>query len=420
MEGEQGHPSAPGGSLFLDDWRTTPLLLVFFIPLPQSVGLPHGATFTFPRDEHVEWVESFWRGQGLPASDENFVSLKLWQRKQRISLPFQGLDAAIRVAELVGSPTPSEKPPEVPIPDFEGTITIIEALTPLIERDEEFSVALTHAFDGCLETINLLLRSYHGARRELLVRPISRQVLPISIPWVARNPLTNEWSDLGLFLVNSGTRLPYQPEPVDEAGFQRFAVFLSRFRAGDPFARYIDWYAASQRAAELEGDCAAALIALHTSGEVLLNTVLLMMAWEEGLSRAETQVWFEEGFAKRLRTYYAPRLGGSWDLTAVSGTIGAWVRYVHEPRGRVVHGGHIPSHSQLTSAFSAHRALEERLGDRLAIKRLTYPRTALSFLGQPGLERRALYSGRLRQFAEQTQKSGEAKSWIADYLRWLA
>jgi len=67
---------------------------------------------------------------------------------------------------------------------------------------------------------------------------------------------------------------------------------------------------ASRRAETIYADFTMAIVEAEVACEVLLDAVLLVMAWEEGTEPSVAATWFDDGLATRVRKYYATRLGG--------------------------------------------------------------------------------------------------------------
>lgn len=433
IDAESKDPSAvPHGEL------TGPCFLLFFIPLTIPLRLEHGSIYSFQREEVVEWLSGIDmhitadtppipRAEGEPG--RNFVSLRIWRplgTREGITLPF---DRAMAVLQEATGHDRGERPKNVSehIPTYaeiaEEAGTVIEALTPLLATDGgNTELAVSLAFDRCIAVINLLITAFILASGDPLIGRISRQNLYPFIPWAARNPDGEIIGGPGMFfpgpLISTALAFGGSKAPVDHEVMRRLNVYLRRIRQGDPFANYLEWARNSRHELDIEGDTAAAVNAAHTAGEILLDTLLYLMAWEEGLSYEEAAQWFEHtGSAGRLRIHYHPRLGGRWSPDDPTTINGKWVTNVSRVRGRVVHAGYRPAEEETVRALDTLAELEEFTKERLAHKRLSYKRTALILLGTPGLDRRGLYSGQIKRFVE--QEASYEEDWIASYRRWL-
>jgi hypothetical protein len=122
------------------------------------------------------------------------------------------------------------------------------------------------------------------------------------------------------------------------------------------------------------------VIALATGAEVLLDSMLLHIAWEERLTPREAAALFDrsEGHSRRVATFFPQRLGGDWDPNG-RGVVGTYFQRLVYLRHRVVHAGHEPTEDELSAAWDALFALEHFLGDRLSTSGVLnrYTRTAM-------------------------------------------
>jgi len=412
------------------DWGRDPTLITFFVPLLQPLGLVHGSTYTLWREEIVPWlagVPVFVKEHLAPIGSEeghSYVSLMVWRPKETFELLTRPLDAAALVMRVVtgveGDPLSEGLRETVPAP-VETAGTVISAVTPLVlAADQDLEQGISDAFDRCLEELGLLVRSYAVQADDLRVPFLSRRnVYPVvlyALREVAAESLRRQ--ELGVFLAHEGVGLlPGPPPEMDRDGVQVLMTSLSRLKQGDPFHVASEQMYRARRAYRVEGDYAGAVSAAHTAGEVLLNTVLLLVEWEKGTPREATRRWFEEeGFTKRLRSYYHPSLGGNWNPDDGRGVIGRWHR-LGELRGRVVHAGHLPSEDDVREALDAMARLVDFVKDRLVARRNAFPRTALLLLGEPGLRRRNAWGGAIERFVR--EESSREPPWIASFRAWM-
>lgn len=417
---------------------TDPCFLLFFIPLTTPLRIAHDSTFTFFREEVVEWLA----GIGMRATPDtppltgddnnvgrNFVSLKIWRPKYRqhgLTQPFDNAMAALREAtgyhggdepRTGDGPSPGDPAME------EIAHTVIEAVTPLIPTDAGGGdLAVSLAFDRCVEEINTLIAAFILASGDPKIERISRQNLFPFVAWAARDLNGKLVGGPGMYLpgtsIGTAFAIDNGMETVDRVVMQRVGTYLSRIKRGDPFANYLEWARAGRRELDIIGDTAAAVNAVHTAGEILLDTILYMIGWEGGESYEDVARWFDGvGFKTRLKTHYHGQLGGQWNPDDPTTVIGKWAENVSRLRGRVVHAGYRPTESETGLALDTLGELEEFVKARLADRRLTYKRTALLLLGTPGLDKRGLYSGQIKRFVE--QEADNEDDWIVSYKKWL-
>lgn len=243
-------------------------------------------------------------------------------------------------------------------------------------------------------------------------------MFPTVLYWL-RDPFDDEAArQSGVFLVHEGINVGMggSSEELDEAGAWKLATRLSIIKQGHPLQAASEQNYRAQRAYWVEGDYAATVSAAYTAGEVLLNSVLLLLEWEKGRRREISRSWFEdEGLQKRLRTHYHETLGGNWDPNNVNRPVGRFMALA-ELRGRVAHAGYWPREEEAIMALEVKDELSDFVKSRLAAKVTSYPRTALLLLGEPGLKRLNAWS-RVEEFVEKGMR-GEAP-WIASYHAWL-
>ncbi len=415
-----GEPDAA----LLERWPSEPMLAVFFIGLTTPIGFPHASTWMMERPETVEWLKgtahSPAEGMSYVFSERgaNYVSLKVWQAKQPVILRTPTMEATLRVVKAVLGTPEREAAQNEPPSGLDTFTTVMEAVTPLIAgRDQVFHAALSDSFDRVVDEINTLVRAHMITTGDAYARFVTRWSIHPIVPYTVRQPFSAAWFGLGMFYPSDFPRVFHNPQIYDEDTLNRFSVVLSRQRQVDPFGSFLEWSRTARHAYTVDGDNALAVIAAHTAGEVLFDAVLLMMAWEEGLTASSAQAWFEDGLAKRLRTHYSSRLGGNWDTTVESTTAGRWVIHVSHIRNRAVHAGYRPSDVETQRAIDALYEIELFLKDRLVQVRTKYPRTTLLLLGKPGLEKRGMYRGKIKRFAE--VESVSEPGWLSTYQSWI-
>jgi hypothetical protein len=306
----------------------------------------------------------------------------------------------------------------MPWEEGQVSLSIVEAVTPLLSPTED-DEAISDCFDRCLEHIEELARSYRLATWDLTSVPISRTSVYPVVLMALRDLPDDTYGPLSLFLVNTGQQhFAASPKLIPQDKLDETMLVLRRARREDPFTTSVRNRWSSDRALHVEGDASGAVVTAAIASEVLFNTVLLSMAWEEGMSASDAAIWFRESLPKRLRTHYGKRLGGNWDTYAGTTAMGKWYRELYQCRNRVVHTGHLPSMNEAKAAVEARDAAEEFVVSRLVDGRNRHPRTVLMVSGIPGLQRRGLYSGQIKRFVERYADS--ESDWIASLTSFMA
>ena len=375
---------------------TRPRAIVFFLPLPEPLPFPHGEVFSFLDEKHPGlaglMIQQTPETPLLPEDAEGriFTSLRFWQRltdmEDELERQTESVDAVVRsivppeeYAKLREDPVEGDSTGEdgdnayleeaqrevlrsfdLPEDEIEALLeagpprdyqTIVEAVTPLVEVEGPLD-PVSAAFDRCVDRLAQLASSYRRAALQPIAR-ITRERLPFNIYYVTYDlghPKAN-WSH-GLFLAHmSAPELlvidPATPEQVADIK-RHLAASLARH----PLTPYVDRVVDAQHALRL-GDTANAVVLAQVGAETFLDAVLGLLLWEEGASAEEAaEGAFASSLTPRVRNFFAPRLGGDWNLRG-RGPVGDWKRQLYELRGRVIHAGYEPSRSEAEQALNA-------------------------------------------------------------------
>jgi hypothetical protein len=413
--------------------------VVFLIPLPQPIPIPHLSTFTSTGVE-IDALQgiAMQPTEDLPPVPDRFtgrvfVSLRFWQRHVDVttgrSADHEAVDAIAR--ELVGTEEWDAMPPTAgaeddaevaatPTEDREADIeppefyeTIVEAVTPLVVLPDEVGDAISASYDRVVEAVAGVARAFRNASKTPIA-PIARERLPFLILFLTRDLLQpgRNWSQSLLIAHMAAAELDVLSILNEEqlADVQRHLLAVS---AGDPLVPYHDRVVDSIHALERLGDTANAVILRQLSIEILLDVLLAMLAWEEGVTPGDAaEQLFALPLTRRLRTAFPPRLGGSWALDRPTET-GQWFAGLYALRGRVVHGGYVPSREEARGAMQGASTFEEFIRARVAARASTFPETSLNMLGESGLRQRGAWTSRFATQAANLEEGG-----LTRFLAW--
>lgn len=277
------------------------------------------------------------------------------------------------------------------------------------------------------------MRALHGVRTVARAANLTEQARPVALPTYERSPVVV----LLAAAVHTG-RLPLDdPEAIDIAltdlRWESCSLMLLEHSnvagsaqapvAGDHLFEWMRWIAAgmpavsarerfveARRMAHVDGEYAAAVVAAATSVEVLSDSLLSALLWEEAravlpvdwpqrISDAARLFAPDDSPMKRATKHSIARLGGDW-----SGPRSAWQEYRSRGaalRNRIVHAGYEPRRQEALQALQLALDAQSFLMDRLASRSAKYPRVVHLFLGVAGLERRSLFRGSIKNFFEQ-------------------
>jgi len=406
----------------LKQWDRSAQSVVFFVAMPTPLVLPHGTIMPIPVPRQIRWEE---RQRGTPRETAPaFGSMRVWQLPQTVTSENVHLAAALGALRQMVLDDPQMvaevRKAEATLAEqsFSTTTTVIEVVMPLVDAwNVDPETTLQRTFELCLEHLNLVLRAYAITTGDIRVGSATRHSLTTLVPFVLQNSSAKTWGDVQFLVLNP--TVPSIPLPVQvPADFMpRMWSFLNRLYRDDPLSWFLDWELVARKARLADGNYALCVIAAHTATEVLFDSLLLLMAWEEGMSGKTAMEWFVDGgLAKRLRTHFGVRLGGNWDPLAKKGVISQWHEHVALVRNRVVHARYQPTDQQARKALEVVQSLHEHLERLVASKRTKYPRTALMFVGKEGLDLLGLYSGKIKRYLE--QEGGTGLEWLDQYRAW--
>ena len=424
------------------NWDGEPRFVVFVIPAPQPLPLPHGSTFPLERDEDVEWFDgvAYLPTVNVPAwatmrvdPGKNFVWFRVWRLPEDVVLDASDSDKAFEVfAKVTKQSRRSDAvdqrlldPRALPL-GLTSYATVFEAATPLIPSYVDGKIdggkSISDAFDRCIESLEELYRAYVTATADVRVRPLTRRTVIPLVPYATRDVSSLSFDESGTFIVNmADTSAVGTTETMSDEDLNKMLVILMRSRQGGPQADRAGVAAEharrAQRAFFVDADYSVCIVWAYAWIEALCDGMLMVSAWEAERDVEEVATWFDVGFVKRVKTHFPKMFGGIWRPENSASIFGKWERTVAQMRHRIIHANHRASEKDAARALDTCGELEAYAKKRLAQKRHKYPRTALIFLGRPGLERRQAFDSYMAEVSEQ---GAHEPSWLASYADYAA
>jgi len=261
------------------------------------------------------------------------------------------------------------------------------------------------------------MRAYEFIKPSPRFRAITRQTCRWLVPATTRE-LDGRYRAIGLFIADRGlNQLPIPVDELTDVELEKLRNAWMKVTADYPFVPFFERVRSAQRACNGDGDYAATVLAAYTACEILFNTVLLLMAWEEGRTRQETRVWFEARlqFTNRVAREVQPRLGGNWANPSETSPM-TQILVLSDVRQKVAHIGYLPKERQARTALDALATLEDFVKTRLAARRRDYPRSSLLLNGKPGLQRRGCWDSWMKRWLND-QAEAEAE-WGVAFREW--
>lgn len=393
-------------------------VFTFLFQLPDQLPFPHKSTFTIQMDALM--LDRRWdRSDHLIIEDKvspeawsmgrAWVSLRFWQPAVRRRW-FVDPEPVARVLQALVPPTGDQTDAEMPDTSHDTYVTVVEAVTQAAGAEGAASPnLLSECFTRSLAAVNQVVDAYSVAHNDPQVTRVSSQHLGL-FSWVLSRRLSNtEFDAMAVYL------LPYVPrvdkEPLDQTGMELLSVYIAADAAGQPFMAGERFYHQAIDAMQ-RGEYDSAVVLTATSGEVLLDTLLVCLLVESGeREQAEDAFAIQPGLKARVQRRYGPLLGGSWNPDSETTVVGKWWQNVESVRARILHGGYRASAQEAHEAVGIGQMLEEFVDERLGAKCTVYPRTVLSKLGVPGLEKRGRYSRKMRQLTAEFTLEASVAFW---------
>lgn len=419
-------PSTYVDRMNLGDDETPTHLVRFLFTLPDPIGLPDGYTVSATVGD----------GSNDPRADDPFVILHFHQVDASTGRTAAAHEAVTIVASRIDGEVPPDEKRE--LLQLGAEFTVVEAVTTSASPDtvpdadaESPARWMPRAdpFMRCLTLAQSVVRAYKQATESLCRVPTYVLTPSPVLSWSGNGASTTvdhegeklilvrpteDWQGPSVLMLDHMNLPDSFRDDVSEDVLGRVAHWHDEQRHRYPLDLWRERFTAARRALFIEGDTASAVTLANTSCEVLLDAVLAILMWEEGMSVAAAAPSFEEGKAlRRVKQDISHRLGGNWSTGA--GPVGDWVTALYKLRHRVVHAGYTPTIAEAETGIEVAHHLQRFVFDRIAARRTTYPRSALTTVAEEGLRRRDLWSGKIKRFASEVAPT--EPSWRESYAR---
>jgi len=169
------------------------------------------------------------------------------------------------------------------------------------------------------------------------------------------------------------------------------------------------------------GDRRASVLSLAITCELMLDSTLAAMLWEEGETTTHAaHLWANaSSITHRVKTLYEGRLGARWHVDG-DGPVGRWREHIVDVRNSVIHSGRTPSEPEAQKAGVVASELLTFVTTRLVLKWKTYPKTMAVLCGRSAVEKHASKKQKPNILAELERCSAfavEFHRWRDEWLR---
>ena len=413
----------------LEGWTGEPMFALFFIPSLVPLGFSRGSTYTVEEDFSLPWLEDvdlhitvgtplLPRPQGRKRN--SVVSIRIGRNRVRTDSYLWQVDAAYQACSCIFGKSRKGSTGFGIATDRD--VTVFELVVPFRAMTDDGAVSLEltldDAFDRGLHALNELLLAYSVATGNWRVRQVSRRTLAPILPWGIRRPEDQRPTGPSVYIANGGNPLDDEGLPdISDTEAARIGAALARVRqAGDfrdPAIAAAENARRAQHAIYVNGDYSTAALWAYAWIESLLLGMCFVMEWEKSSQPADTAVLYRKGLVNLAASYFHPSLGGSWDPSLTDSVLGRWNSEVVRLRHKIVHDAYRASEREAVRSLEACEAMEAFCKDRIGRKRHDFPYLAVLFLGEEGLDRRNLWSAKIRK---QVEAMPERKTWIRELL----
>lgn len=391
-------------------------VLPFLLPLdPQAI--PIGVDDEYLRIRGVTPVEFDHAWMQMPLS-----CLMIWSVATDGTNPVieDTTVASAALAHITGQ-EPQPAPP--PSDDFGRKRSAVVVLVPVKSR----AAALTPPHDGKVDPLTLahwLIADAARSSRIASMAPIPElhyralnPIVPATFGAVGEGgTVTFDEKQTVILLDHLPARLS-SPKPIDPAMTGRIFGELTR---GSISALVRDHFARAY-AEHTAGDRRASVLSLAVTCELMLDSTLAAMLWEEGRTPSEAaQVWTEtSSITGRVKSLYSARLGGSWHVDG-DGPVGRWREHIVDVRNSVIHSGRTPSEPESENSGAVASELLTFVSKRLVLKWKAYPKSMAVLCGPSSVAKHASNKYREDALAELERASAfavEFHRWRDEWLR---
>lgn len=401
-------------------------IVTYILVTPGCLPLAHGSTLTMETDEPLPAIQGMRMTPAThlapkPTSGFQTVSLKFWQCKDEKDYPPEtnyGMVLATRVLSAVIGENlawPLDREPREA--NEYSSRTVVEATTFVTKEEDPFSNDRDSGpLARCIEVL-LHVHLAHRISSNSLVPALTYERIFPTVFALTRDIDSSRFhaNYVEIPLKHSNNKAPEEITlPTDDVF--RLSQHYVRTSAKDPFIRVAERKLEAQVELWTNGSTTKSVIETAIAAEILFDSLLRLMMWEDsisdrGLVEDPVEV-FQGNLRPRLQKYYAPRLGGDWSLNR--GKLGNWTPDIASIRNRVVHGGYTPSHSEARTAIDSLSEIQTFLGERLAYKYKKYRRTCWLYLGEEGLRR----TNQVNKVRRDPVNDSTIVKWIREFGEW--
>lgn len=367
----------------------------FFIPLPESIDIQDGINFPLVEIDDGEITDA------IHFKDSDGVSKRFSRRIMfcQVSSPVSepGISEAFAVMNTYcENQTPQADGTSVSPPLSDGKITVVQVgcITARKPLSEEM---LSDLFNDAIASIRRFLKAYHIVTQHTVELATRQNTVPF-IPYSAediddKGQSINERASLqtGMLIVH-----PPKTGSTVETSISTELLNDIAFTSSTYLDNTLDQFYNIRREAFIaynKGNSIVASLLLGVAAETMLDELLLMLLWEEGVLPKDAYDLLKDETSdttfKRIESdLYSERLGGEWSSLKKGTVVRKWRYKILELRNKIAHIGYEPTQEEMQEGFETLIELVSFTADRLCENFKRYPICTDVIVGYPGMVKR--------------------------------
>ncbi|MGJ9424818.1 hypothetical protein ACHABX_03120 [Nesterenkonia halotolerans] len=299
-------------------------------------------------------------------------------------------------------------------------LTVVRAEIKLNRNELPEMDEISELFDYVLGRIRQLQESVALLRGGPTKDWVARERLPMFLPMRvtgSENAATEEHDEsVILFIVNPlSMRSAIPPNPMSKREISTLDAVLQADELGTAFTAYNRLRYETNVLFNRRGDYRMTVLSAAIAAESLLNELLQLLLWDEGMHPEAVAQKFspDKALVNRVEREFSRQLGGVWSYKK-PGPVRDWREMIAEQRNEVAHAGQMPTFTQAKNAVATLSQLEKFLSKRLVERVQERPRTAVIFLGMERVQAEAKLTKKLMRLYSST----EEPPWTTTFARW--
>lgn len=339
----------------------------FYLPIGLSDGVPDTHIFETWRPGTLEEAHRLY-GDAPPGDVEPLVPEVSLQIRP-VPVVNQDMDRMTAVF-LLASELHGDTVGEFTPPDTSDEYAVAEVMVPFTTLDDP--AALDEAFTVAIETIAIVQRamSLLTDAPVQLVTPVNTiHAVPVVVGSIGvfEDGATPPVSDRFVYVTPASRAREIGGHDAPQLDQEAIDAAVDLFDRGFPFAGMAELRREAEFQRRVNGNFGLAVLGYAMTAEVLLDTTLGLLWWEEGKDPGAAAEAWGRSVANRTRSHLLPVLDSGQGAVDVDALYATYRTHIALVRNEVVHSGYRPTGAEMEAAAEAYAELERALGTLLVM-----------------------------------------------------